>query len=118
MRILQVSSASELGGGETHVLELVRTLRERGHHVVVAGRAKGPLKPDIPLPFLNSADFLTALRLRTVLNLQQFDIVHAHVARDYTVVLAAAWKTPRLKVIFTRHLLHAVRAHALYRRVD
>jgi len=118
MRILQISSARELGGGETLVLALVTALRARGHAVLVAGRSKSPLDPAIKLPFMNSADFWTALRLRVCLKKEPFDIVHAHVARDYTVVAAAAWGIPNLKVVFTRHLLHPVRAHLLYRRVD
>src|SRR5689334_18934583 len=95
MRILQVNSARTLGGGETHVLQLVEALRARGHDVRVAGRRDGPLNPDISL---------TALRLRHTLKHEQFDVVHAHVARDYTIVAAAAWGIPHLKVVFTRHL--------------
>jgi D-glycero-beta-D-manno-heptose-7-phosphate kinase len=115
---LQVSSARNLGGGETHVIELTETLRSLGHNVSIAGRADGPLHPDIRLPFLNSADIYSALRLRSLFKRQQFDVVHAHVARDYSVVTAAAWGVPRLKVIFTRHLLYPVRGHCFYRRVD
>jgi glycosyltransferase involved in cell wall biosynthesis len=118
MRILQVSSACNPGGGETHVRSLVEALRARGHEVLVAGRHKSLLGPAIELPFMNSADFLTAFRLRSSLKKESFDIVHAHVARDYTVVAAAALGIPNLKVVFTRHLLYPVRAHRLYRRVD
>ena len=118
MRILQVSSARNLGGGETHVLELVNELRRRGHTVVVAGRREGPLQADVTLPFLNSADLFTVIRLRSVIHRGKFDVVHAHVARDYTIVAAAAWGIPEPKVIFTRHLLYPVRRHFLYRRVD
>jgi glycosyltransferase involved in cell wall biosynthesis len=118
MRILQVSSARERGGGETHVLELVDALRKRGHDVVVAGRRNGPLKPEIALPFVNSADFFTAFRLRSILKKESFDILHAHVARDYTIAAASAWNISKTKLVFTRHLLLPVRAHALYRRVD
>jgi glycosyltransferase involved in cell wall biosynthesis len=118
MRILQVSSARNLGGGETHVLELVEALRKSGHEVVAAGRGDGPLNPQIRLPFLNSADFFTALRLRSILRKSSFDIVHAHVARDYTLVTTAAWGIPKVKVVLTRHLLYPVRANRLYRRVD
>jgi len=118
MRILQVSSARNLGGGETHVLDLVEALRKRGHEVLVAGRSGGPLNPDIELPFVNSLDIFTALRLRRILKNEPIDILHAHVARDYTVCAAAAWGIPNLKVIFTRHLLYPVRVHRLYRRVD
>jgi len=117
MRILQVSSARNLGGGETHVLELVEALRGRGHDVLVAGRPSGPLTPQIKLPFLNSADIYSAFRLRQFLRTGNVDIVHAHVARDYTLVAAAAWGL-RAKVVFTRHLLYPIRAHAFYRRVN
>jgi glycosyltransferase involved in cell wall biosynthesis len=118
MRILQVSSARNLGGGETHVIQLVEKLRERGHTVIVAGRPGSPLHAEIELPFLNSADFLSALRLRKILKTERIDVVHAHVARDYTVVAAAAWGAADVKVVFTRHLLYPVKKHVLYRRVD
>jgi glycosyltransferase involved in cell wall biosynthesis len=118
MRILQVSSARELGGGETHVLGLVDELRKRGHDVVVAGRPNGPLKPDIKLPLLNSADLISAFRLRSILKRESFDVLHAHVARDYSVTAASAWNIPKTKLVFTRHLLLPVRRNPLYRRVD
>jgi len=118
MRILQVSSADNWGGGETHVSELAKSLRNAGHDVVIAGRPNSPLTAQIELPFLNSADFITAMRLRKRLKRERFDIVHAHVARDYTIVAAAAWTIRGSKVVFTRHLLHPVRRHLFYRRVD
>jgi glycosyltransferase involved in cell wall biosynthesis len=109
MRILQVNSARTLGGGETHVLELVNALRKHGHDVIVAGRRNGPLQPDIPF---------SALRLRSILKSERFDIVHAHAGRDYSIVAASALGIRRLKVVFTRHLLYPVRPSLLYRRVD
>jgi len=117
MRILQVNSATNLGGGETHVLELVEALRSRGHDVTVAGRHGGAVHPQIQFAFRGSADLITAIRLRHFLKSNAFDIVHAHVARDYTVVAAAALGLP-VKVIFTRHLLYPVRRNPLYQRVD
>jgi L-malate glycosyltransferase len=118
MRILQVSSARDLGGGETHVLQLVEALRANGHEVTVAGRKDGPLAPDIALPFLNSADLSTVLRLRSILKKSRFDVLHAHVARDYSIAAAAAWGLRSLTLVFTRHLLYPVRLHFLYKRVD
>jgi L-malate glycosyltransferase len=117
MRILQVNSASHLGGGETHVLELVDALRSRAHDVTVAGRQGGAVHPEVHFSFRGSGDVITAIRLRQFLKRNAFDIVHAHVARDYTVVAAAALNLP-VKVIFTRHLLYPVRGNPLYRRVD
>jgi glycosyltransferase involved in cell wall biosynthesis len=118
MRILQVNSSSTWGGGETHVEQLTEILKKRGHDVVVAGRRRSRLKPDIELPFLNSADFLTSIRLRRWMREKRFDIVHAHVARDYSSVAAALWTLPKPGLIFTRHLLNPIRSHFFYRRVD
>jgi glycosyltransferase involved in cell wall biosynthesis len=109
MRILQVNSARKLGGGETHVRELTAELRRRGHHVVLAGRPDGPLQADVQSG---------ALRLRNLLKRDRFDVIHAHVARDYPVVAAAALGIPAVKVVFTRHLLYPVRRNLLYKRVD
>jgi len=118
MRVLQVSSSSKLGGGETHVIELTQKLRERRNHVLVAARPSSPLTADFSLPLLNSADFISALRLRKILLAERISIVHAHLARDYSIVGAAAWRVPSVKVVFTRHLLYPIRWHPLYRRVD
>jgi glycosyltransferase involved in cell wall biosynthesis len=118
MRILQVNSAQELGGGETHVLGLVDTLRKSGHEVFVAGRKHGPLRPDFELPFWNSADVGTAYRLRQRVRRASFDIIHAHVARDYTIAAAAVWGLSNVRLVCTRHLLHRVRPNPIYRRVD
>jgi glycosyltransferase involved in cell wall biosynthesis len=118
MRILQVNSSGTWGGGETHVQQLTEILKRRGHEVVVAGRRGSPLKPEIELPFLNSADFTTAIRLRRRIRESGFDIVHAHIARDYSVVAAALWALPKPQLVFTRHLLNPIRSHVFYRRVD
>jgi glycosyltransferase involved in cell wall biosynthesis len=109
MRILQVNSARTIGGGETHVLQLTSALRERGHNVILAGRRGGPLNPDTAA---------TALRLRSLLKHEHLDIVHAHVARDYPLVAAAALGIRGVKVILTRHLLYPVRGNFLYKRID
>jgi len=117
MRILQVSSPLQLGGGEVHVIELTRALRERGHEVVVAGRHGSAVKPEVELPFRNALDIHTLLLLRSLIDHERFDIVHAHVARDYPLVLGAARNMPP-KVVLTRHLLRPIKSNFLYRRVN
>jgi glycosyltransferase involved in cell wall biosynthesis len=92
-------------------------LRARGHEVLTAGRKDSPLEPDFVLQFRNSIDLFTARGLRQILKRGPYDIVHAHVARDYPLVTGAAWKVP-VKVILTRHLLYPVKKVLLYRRVD
>jgi len=117
MRVLQVSSPLQLGGGETHVIELTEMLRHLGHDVIVIGRRGAAVKPQIEFSFLNSFDVHTVLRLRALLKREHFDIVHAHVARDYPLVLAAASGLP-VKVVLTRHLLYPIKSKFLYRRVN
>ena len=118
MRILQVSSARVLGGGEVHVIELTEKLREMGHDVALAGRRNGPLETDFELPFLNSADLYTAFRLRRIVQGEGFDLVHAHVARDYSIVATAMWGLRSVRLVLTRQLIFAVRKHPFYSRVD
>lgn len=107
-----------MGGGEVHVKELTGALRDRGHDVSVAGRGEGPLEPDYRLPFLNSADVYSALRLRRIIRRETFDIVHAHVARDYPIVACALWGMDNPKLVLTRQLIFPVRGNPIYRRVD
>ena len=117
MRILQVNSAAALGGAETHVLQLTAALKRRGHDVVIAGRARGPLNADVHFPFLNSVDIYSVRQLHRFLKSNRFDVVHAHVARDYPIV-ASALRRIDAKLVLTRHLLYPIRRLPLYRRVD
>jgi glycosyltransferase involved in cell wall biosynthesis len=75
------------------------------------------VNPQVEFPFRNALDIGTALGLRSLIKRERFDIVHAHVARDYPLVAAAALRLP-VKVVFTRHLLYPVTPNILYRRVN
>jgi glycosyltransferase involved in cell wall biosynthesis len=118
MNILQVCSADVLGGGEVHVIELIEKLREHGHRVHVAGRAGGPLELDCAFGFRNSLDLYTAFRLRRIIERERFDVVHAHVARDYSIVAMALAGVRGPKLVFTRQLIFPVKRHPFYSRVD
>ena len=118
MNVLQVCSADVLGGGEVHVIELSAKLREHGHRVAIAGRHGGPLEPDYELPFLNAIDLYTAFRLRRIVAGEQFDVVHAHVARDYPIVAAALAGIRGPRLVLTRQLIFRVKPHPFYSRVD
>ena len=118
MNILQVSSADIIGGGEVHVIQLTERLRRRGHGVRIAGRPGGPLEPDYALGFRNALDLPTAYRLRRIVRRERFDVVHAHVARDYSIVAAALYGLPGPRLVFTRQLIFPIRRHPFYSRVD
>ena len=114
MRILQISSASSLGGGERHLADLAHGLFKRGHDVHVALRPRSPLLDELKelpkenlatLSLRNSLDAKSARDLATLVNKKDIQIVHAHMARDYPLAAYAVRPNPRAKLIVTRHVL-------------
>ncbi|HKG15712.1 MAG TPA: glycosyltransferase [Pyrinomonadaceae bacterium] len=115
MRILQVSSARAFGGGERHLADLSRSLAGRGHEVYAALAAGSPLREPLlaalptgnlfEVPLRNALDLRGALALARLAREQRVDIIHAHVARDYTLASFAARRSPRTRLVITRHVL-------------
>lgn len=115
MRILQVSSARAFGGGERHLADLSRALVERGHEVYAALAADSPLRGHLlealtpgnvfDVLLRNALDLRGAMRLARLARDVDADIVHAHVARDYTLASFAARRTEGARLVITRHVL-------------
>jgi glycosyltransferase involved in cell wall biosynthesis len=122
MKILQICSARELGGGEKHLADLTNGLAARGHEVFAAVIPASPLKIElhsvpgsrvIELPLRNSLNVASALKLARFVRQNQIDIVHAHVARDYPLAAAVA-KRAGAPLVLTRHVLFPLsRIHKL-----
>jgi len=113
LKILQISSARTLGGGERHLADLVKGLVVRGHEVHVALRPNSPLINELrneavhihTLPLRNSLDALSARSLSRLVRRNQIQIVHAHMARDYPLAAYAARGNKSARFIVTRHVL-------------
>jgi len=114
LRILQISSASSLGGGERHLADLAHGLLKRGHDVHLALRPRSPLLDELKelrkgnvatLSLRNSLDAKSARDLATLVHKNDIQIVHAHMARDYPLAAYAVRRNPRAKLIVTRHVL-------------
>jgi L-malate glycosyltransferase len=113
MRILQVSSASSFGGGERYLVDLTNALAARGHELYAALRPNSPvathlrLAPDrlTTLPLRNAIDAPSAQALASLVKKRQINVVHAHMARDYSLAAYAARRNPTTKLIVTRHVL-------------
>ena len=114
LRILQISSAQSLGGGERHLADLANGLARRGHDVYVALRPKSPLIKELAglanenittLPLRNSLDAISARDLSRLVRRNKIQIVHAHMARDYPLAAYAARANAASKLITTRHVL-------------
>lgn len=123
MRILQVSSARAFGGGERHLADLARGLDARGHEIFVALAEGSPLRERLSflpesnvftLPLRNALDLRGALGLLRLAREKEVDIVHAHVARDYTLAAFATRRHARARLVITRHVLFPLsRVHRL-----
>ena len=113
MRILQISSAPTFGGGEKHVCDLAAGLAGLGHEISLAVRPGCGWKDKIrgvepanihEVPLRGSADIGSAFRLASLTREHEFDILHAHMARDY-VPAAIASRRAGVPVVLTRHVL-------------
>jgi len=114
LKILQISSAQSLGGGERHLADLANGLASSGHEVHVALRPNSPLIDELKrvrrenittLPLRNSLDAKSARSLSTLVKKNNIQIVHAHMARDYPLAAYAARRNPGSSLIITRHVL-------------
>jgi glycosyltransferase involved in cell wall biosynthesis len=114
LKILQISSAQSLGGGERHLADLANGLVNRGHDVFVAVRPHSPLTHELKnvpeenvmtLALRNSLDAKSARDLSRLVRRNQIQIVHAHMARDYPLAAYAARMNTGAKLIITRHVL-------------
>lgn len=114
MRILQISSAQSLGGGERHLADLTNGLAQRGHDVYVAVRPNSPLIKELTglasvnittLPLRNSLDAISAQGLSRLVRKNKIQIIHAHMARDYPLAAYAKRTNAASSLIITRHVL-------------
>jgi glycosyltransferase involved in cell wall biosynthesis len=126
MKILQVCSADSLGGGERHVIDLTRALIERGHELHLAVRRDSPLievLADYPIHWYelglrNALDVISAHGIANVIRKNRIDILHAHVARDYTYCGIAARIAARMGnqvgYFITRHHFNPIKSNPIY----
>jgi len=126
MKILQVCSAESLGGGERHVIDLTRAMIERGHELHLAVRRDSPLIEILAgypirwyeLGLRNALDVISAQGLANVIRKNRIDILHAHIARDYTYCGIAARITARLGspvgFFITRHHFNPIKSNPIY----
>ena len=123
MKILQICSASEIGGGEVHVADLVRALASRGHAVYLAVRPDSPLRQPLAgviaswheMPLRNSLDVQSSRALADLIKRNNIQLIHAHVGRDYMVAAMAARRARSAKLVLTRHHYLPLQRNRLYR---
>ncbi len=114
LKILQISSAQSLGGGERHLIDLSKGLAQRHHDIYLATRPDSPLIGELKeisgervttLPLRNSLDAPSARSLAKLVRQHEIQMVHAHMARDYPLAAYAVRKNDHARLIITRHVL-------------
>jgi len=113
LKILQISSASSFGGGERYVTDLTNSLIARGHDLYLAVRPQSPLPRHVQLPpekiltlpLRNALDVPSAHELDRYVRRRGMEIVHAHMARDYSLAAYATRRNRETKFVATRHVL-------------
>ena len=113
MKILQISSASSFGGGERYVTDLTKSLIARGHDLYLAVRPQSPLprhlqlagEKILTLPLRNALDVPSAHELDRYVRRRGIEVVHAHMARDYSLAAYATRRNRETKFVATRHVL-------------
>ena len=113
MKVLQVVDSLDAGGAERHVVDLAVALRRRGHTVHVACSVGGPLVGELRSAGIVVHALMPALvkrracpefaaRLRGVVRLGPFDLVHAHI-HAAEVAAAAATADTGAALVLTEH---------------
>jgi glycosyltransferase involved in cell wall biosynthesis len=111
---MHISSALNFGGGERHLVDLVRGLGEGGHDVFVALRPTNQWQSNMDflakdrilhVSVRNSFGMFSAKRIAKFVEENRIDILHAHVARDYLAASLAARISKNTKLVLTRHVV-------------
>jgi glycosyltransferase involved in cell wall biosynthesis len=115
LKILHIDPERSWGGGEEQVLGLVTHLAKRGHVNHVATDRRGRLFErsqslgirTLPIILRNDLDLRSVPRLRRLIRLQRYDIVHLHTKRAHAISLwlPKSGRSPRYVV--TRRMDYA-----------
>jgi glycosyltransferase involved in cell wall biosynthesis len=116
MRLLQAVADGRLGGGTTHVLQLIETIPEdlpievhlvtqAGSPVVEEARRRGAVVHELDF-FASRLDLRLWLRLGRLVERSQPDLIHAHGARAGLPMTRAAGQIPMFYSPRGYHFLH------------
>lgn len=113
MKILMVTMKMDIGGAETHILELCRELMKMGHDITLASNggvyadmliSEGVTHIKLPLDRKNPEAVAASMTgLARLIRNGGFDIVHAH-ARIPAFICGILWKKYKFRFVTTAHL--------------
>ncbi len=117
MNILLVTMEMNIGGAETHVLELAKELKRRNHKVFVASAGgklvaelerAGVVHIEAPLKDKKPNDVISSIKIiRNIIRKEKIDIVHAH-ARIPGFICGYVCKREKVHFVTTIHGIYKV----------
>ena len=121
MKILMLTSSFDIGGAETHILELSKALSEKGHKITVASAGGEYVKKlqsfgvsHITLP-LNSKNpvkvFYSYNSLKKMIFENDYDVIHTH-ARLPALIGHMLSKSTSLPMVSTAHWVFSLKQPA------
>ncbi len=112
MKILMITMGLDIGGAETHILELACELKSRGHDIVVASNGgvyvselekHGIKHYDVPLHTKNPACMIKSARLlKQIMIKEKAELVHAH-ARIPAFIAGKICRRLKIPFVTTAH---------------
>ena len=110
IRILETIRQGQVGGGETHVFDLVKSIDKSKFEVEVLSFTYGPMVQKLNelgvkthlIPTLKPFDFTVWKEIKELIKNGKFDIIHAHGTRAASNVFYAAKKL-HIPLIYTVH---------------
>ncbi len=123
MRILQINSAKNWGGGEAHTHLVCKGLMKRGFDVTLACRPQSAIAKVFAQEGLKTVHFglKNALDIGSGYKMAQFcrqnniTIIHAHLGRDYWLTAWIKLFYPSVHVVYTRHVLFPLKKSMFHR---
>jgi len=122
MRIVHIEKQMKWAGQTRQGFQLAKGLHERGHRVLVvcqpgsavAERAERAGIPVLLLRMAGAQLFPSAARLASRLRRGEYDLIHAHGARDHVLAALAAMACPGIVLVRTKHNLTRLRGGWLH----
>lgn len=121
--ILQVFSKSSWAGGEVYVFELSKRLIEDDYNLIAITKKSKEIEPRLResgiryyrLPISGVFDILSGIRLSSIINDNEIDIIHIHNFKTFFPVLySLCFLKHRPKIVLTRHLVKKAKTNPLY----
>ena len=123
MRILQINSAKNWGGGEAHTHLVYKGLIKRGFDVTLACRPNSAIAnvfaqeghKTVHFGLKNALDIGSGYKMAQFCSQNNITMIHAHLGRDYWLAAWAKLFYPSVHVVFTRHVLIPLKKSMFHR---